>query len=219
MSRMSVPHYRLYLSLPILVLCLSCAHMGNESALRRVGLGCIPRGGHHCDQEGFGCLVMFPDTQWSSMRERYGNAPALDGIAEIRLGEQPRLYYEFRSAPPASMKTIPVYNDVSLEDSVAARLGLRSMSILQGRYDIEPQMGKFGGVVFNLKVDPTVMAITVVKPCGWFCRFWGFKVENIGCSTAPDGQSHSDTFITTRYRLWKVRDYSSSDSVSGGPCP
>lgn len=56
------------------------------------------------------------------------------------------------------------------------------------------------------------------KKCGFLCRLWGRRVEYIGCSDAPDGQSHGDHYIVTQYRFWSASAPEAQVVVSPGSC-
>jgi hypothetical protein len=98
---------------------------------------------------------MFPHQQWAAMRRSLGEegmASALDGVAVVRQGESPSLYYELKSRPPARVSAIPVEGDVPLDEQVARSLGFKSVKILRGEYRVDPALGKYGGVVFKVEV-------------------------------------------------------------------
>lgn len=122
----------------------------------RVPIFCVPRRsdsgpGRSCTEPGYGCLVMFPEDQWPAVRERFGDAPVLDGVAMVLLGERPELHYELRAA--TEVERIPIEHDLPIDPSIATALGLPGATILEGEYAIDPAIGRFGGVVFDLEVD------------------------------------------------------------------
>jgi hypothetical protein len=120
--------------------------------VNKVSLGCISRGGKTCRADGYGCLVMFPQQQWSSMRKSISKQTlALEGEASV-LGESPSLYYEFKALPSIKVSVIPIDNDIPLDSSIAKSLGFKSIIILKGKYQVDSQIGKLGGVVFKVDV-------------------------------------------------------------------
>lgn len=48
--------------------------------------------------------------------------------------------------------------------------------------------------------------------------FWKTTITHTGCGDAPDGNSHVDVYIETRYRFW-VRSDTVIEVESAGPCP
>lgn len=77
-----------------------------------------------------------------------------DGNAHVRLGQHPTLHYEFRSAPAIETRTFPVNSDLPVDKLVARALGHGSVTILKGTYEVDPSMGQFGEVIFNVRVTP-----------------------------------------------------------------
>lgn len=125
-------------------------------AARSVPLSCVPRSGKTCASAGYGCLVIFGARQWASARrslDKEGLASALEGVAAVRGGEAPSLYYELKSRPPEGVSAIPVEKDVPLDEQVARSLGFKRVTILRGEYRVDPALGKFGAVVFGVAVE------------------------------------------------------------------
>lgn len=131
---------------------------------RLAPLGCIPRGGRFCDQPGYGCLVMFPDTHWPEFRRVYPEAVELNGEAQIRLGERPSLEYEFLSAPPEDFRGLPLDSNVALDRSAAAALGFKFVTLLKGPHELDRSLGRFGGVVFDVAVDDPSIPTSNCQP-------------------------------------------------------
>jgi hypothetical protein len=123
-----------------------------------VALNCIPRGGQLCDADGYGCLVMFPDGWPSNMRKtREVEKQTLSGKAYVIEGSRPSLHYEFASSPSTDVSTIPLDRDIPLGEKVSKSLGYSSVTILKGKYVVDRTTGKFGGLVFNVKVTARIV--------------------------------------------------------------
>jgi hypothetical protein len=123
-----------------------------------VALNCVPRAGQSCDADGYGCLVMFPDGGWpSNMRKtREVEKQSLSGKAHID-GKTVTLRYEFTSSPSTGVSTIPLDHDIPLGEKVSKLLGYSSVTILKGKYVVDPTTGTFGGLVFNVKVTARIV--------------------------------------------------------------
>jgi|GEM_PF-3170188 len=48
--------------------------------------------------------------------------------------------------------------------------------------------------------------------------FWKTTTTYAGCGNSPDGNSHVNIYITTRYRVWRRTD-EVTEIESSGPCP
>jgi len=120
------------------------------------------------------------------------------------------------------------------ETSTFARAGIdlrwseKSRVTLSGEYGERGSWSARFGVGFALGSTrppaplqvPEPMALTVVKPCRFFCRIFGRRIDRTECSTAPDGLSHSYTDIEIRYRFFRVTGSSVvAENVTAGPCP
>ncbi|HET8796496.1 MAG TPA: hypothetical protein VFO89_02340, partial [Thermoanaerobaculia bacterium] len=140
---------------------------------RSVDLGCVPRRtGAGCTEEGWGCLVMFPENDWPQYRAALGNPPVtLDGTATVRDG---RLHYEFKAPLPADVTSIPVDRDTPLQNPIARSLGFEHLIIAAGNYAVNRAVGRHGSVDFeiNLGTFPQVGARPKLK----------FKHASPGCN-------------------------------------
>jgi hypothetical protein len=130
------------------------ANTGSQ-ILNRVALNCIPRGGRFCDGPGFSCLVMFPSTDgWPANITKSSEVEkqSLPGTAYVSEGTRPSLNYEFASSPSSEVRTFPLDRDITLDNKVSNSLGYSSVTILKGKYEVDRKKGKFGGLVFNIRV-------------------------------------------------------------------
>jgi hypothetical protein len=122
-------------------------------SVKKVFLGCINQRSTDCQGDGYGCLVIFPAQQWSSMRQSISEQTlTLAGDAEVRDGDSPYLYYEFKSSPSKEVSVIPLDKDIPLDQAIAESLGFKSVILLKGKYRVNSKIGKFGGVVIRVRV-------------------------------------------------------------------
>jgi hypothetical protein len=122
--------------------------LGDEPArVASVPLSCVFRGGRFCDKDGYQCLVMFPPDEPPFL----SNAHPIEGRASIAGGT---LRYELASATPIGASAIPLTSESSLPQSAARDLGYQSVTILPGQYVVDPHIGTFGGIDFNIRTTP-----------------------------------------------------------------
>ncbi|MBP6820234.1 MAG: hypothetical protein KA368_01760 [Acidobacteria bacterium] len=60
-----------------------------------------------------------------------------------------RMDVVFESALPD--RTIEIAENIPMEESVARKLGFKSLTVQKGSYALDPGKGKFGGVTLNIK--------------------------------------------------------------------
>jgi hypothetical protein len=80
---------------------------------------------------------------------------AKTGFAEClaTLKNNQELECEFRNELPTSDRTLPVEDDIVLEDELARRLGFKKVTVLKGNYAIDRSKGQFGAVTLRVRID------------------------------------------------------------------
>jgi hypothetical protein len=101
------------------------------------------------DCKGWGVCKITVDTR-SAARQMPGKA-SVEGTAMVRQGREQTLSYTFNAQLPGKEKTLPVEQDMDLDEATAKSLGYKSVTVLKGDYPIDSSMGRFGGVHFRVR--------------------------------------------------------------------
>ena len=117
---------------------------------RPISLGCVLQGGQTCTEDGYSCLVMFPESEWQ-IRKKEGNPLFhLFGDAVLIGGSRPRLSYEFKEKPLQAPQPLRIEKDLALDPEIAREFGYASITLRRGYYPVEVHRGSFGGFTFDV---------------------------------------------------------------------